>query len=401
MERINHNPYSDECPDYGSIAFTPVRAALRAQNNIEEAAATLVLVNAWRQHNDVLKEAWDRQVQEDERLQAENDRAAQDEDERQRLRREQEEEVERQELEKKKPKMKSFDNGSMVEDFISPRPSSYALNKLESFDYVELWYFTPEGCQEALDSQRSQTDDAFSLTKVGDSLALKQLAAVKASRSAVKDSDLTWAQMMMGKVLFLQHVQDTNWPESHLKSLARFFVNLEIHPYRLRPHGERVLVLYQAKVRRNWHDRLKRDQGFNIAIINESLVQSISSEVLDRAKLDSIREVSLFGFHILRSLANIISFQTKSLSNNTKFSLRFSLPDGIFVIFMLRFSSRFPCCFTRFCFYFPFGFRSMLPFFNKCFASGFSSIVIHFNDTLHKSLLHLLCKSRYNVYATR
>jgi len=373
MERINHNPHSDECPDYGSLAFTPVRAALRAQNNIEEEAAKQLLVDAWRQHNDVQKEAWDRQVQEDERLQAENDRVAQDEDERQRLQREQEEEVEKQEIEKKKPKMKNFDSGSMVDDFISPRPSSYALNKLESFDYIELWYFTPDGFQDAVESQRSQTDDAFSLTKVGDSLALKQFAAVKASRSAVKDSDLTWTQMMMGKVLFLQHAQDLNWPEIHLKSLARFFINLEIHPYRLRPHGEKVLILYQAKVRRNWHDRLKRDQGFNIAIINESLVQSISSEVLDRAKLDSITEVS-FSAYVFGSVANLNPFQQIHSSPTTLTLLRFSLPDDTFVMLHASLlTALHPAVFTCFCLKF---FHSIST---SCFLFDNASLLVSFH----------------------
>jgi hypothetical protein len=262
------------------------------QNNTDEEGANQLLLDAWKQDNDRLKEALDAQAQDDLRIQEEIDLAAHEEEDRQRTQKEQEEESERRELEKKKLKMKDFDQGTMVDDFITPRPSSYALNKLESFEYVELWYFTPEGCLDATESQRSQADDTFSLAKVGESLALRQLSAVKASRNAIKDADLTWKQMMMGKVMFLQHAQEASWPASHLNSLARFFVNLEIHPYRLRPYGERSLTLYQAKVRRNWHDKLKHNQGFNISIINKNLLQSISSEVMDKAHLDGIREVS-------------------------------------------------------------------------------------------------------------
>ena len=137
-------------------------------------------------------------------------------------------------------------------------------------------------------------DDTFSLAKIGDSLALRQLSAVKASRNAVKDADLTWERMMMGKVLFLRHAQEAGLPENHLTSLACFFVNLEIHPFRLCPYGEKALTLYQAKVRHNWHDKLKHNQGFNISIINETLLQSISTEVLDKVHLNGIREVSTF-----------------------------------------------------------------------------------------------------------
>ena len=57
-------------------------------------------------------------------------------------------------------------------------PHQYALNKLESFEYVDLWYFTQEGCLDALGNDRFQ-EDALGFTKVGDILALKQLSAVK------------------------------------------------------------------------------------------------------------------------------------------------------------------------------------------------------------------------------
>jgi len=153
MDRITRNPHSDTCPDYGSAAFAIVRAALIAQNNIDEAGATQLLADAWKQDNDSQKEAWDQQVQDDLRLQEETERLAHKEEDRQRAQREQEEEAEKCKLEKKKPKMKEFDHTTMVDDFITPRPSTYALNKLEAFEYIELWYFTPEGCIDATESQ--------------------------------------------------------------------------------------------------------------------------------------------------------------------------------------------------------------------------------------------------------
>src|ERR1700676_805254 len=146
MERITHNPHSDEPPNYNSAAFALVRTALMVPNDTDEEGANQLLIDAWKQDNDRLKEAWDAQVQDNLRIQEENDLAAREEEDRQRTQKEQEEESERRELEKKKLKMKDFDQGTMVDDFITPRPSSYALNKLESFEYVELWYFTPEGC---------------------------------------------------------------------------------------------------------------------------------------------------------------------------------------------------------------------------------------------------------------
>ena len=80
----------------------------------------------------------------------------------------QEEERERQEAEKKKLKMKDFNDNSAVADFIILQPTTYALNKLEAFKYVELWYFTQEGCIDMMECQRSQNDNAFGIIWTGD-----------------------------------------------------------------------------------------------------------------------------------------------------------------------------------------------------------------------------------------
>ena len=84
------------------------------------------------------------------------------------------------------------------------------------------------------------------------------------------------------------------WSEQSIEAFAQLFTHIEIHPYRQREYGERALIIYQARVRREWHDQLKMCLGFNIGIINEDLLQSIYRELMDQAQLLSIREVSLF-----------------------------------------------------------------------------------------------------------
>ena len=118
-------------------------------------------------------------------------------------------------------------------------------------------------------------------------------------------------------------------------------MNLEIHPFRLRPHGEKALTLYQAKVRRNWHDKLKHNQGFNISIINETLLQSILMEVLDKVHLDGIREVSTPSLLLKPILTCLVCLPTiitctKSLPHHTSrftmLPLRFVLHASCFVL---------------------------------------------------------------------
>jgi len=51
--------------------------------------------------------------------------------------------------------MNGFDAGTMVDDFITPHPATYALNKLESF-------------ADALKNHCFQAEDALGFAKVGD-----------------------------------------------------------------------------------------------------------------------------------------------------------------------------------------------------------------------------------------
>lgn len=74
--------------------------------------------------------------------------------------------------EKKKPKMNSFSATITVGDTIAPHPSQYTIQKLNNFKYVELWYFSPDGCKEAMKMSRSIIDDTFSLVKLDDQLTI-------------------------------------------------------------------------------------------------------------------------------------------------------------------------------------------------------------------------------------
>ena len=80
----------------------------------------------------------------------------------------------------------------MVPDYVMPPPSQFAIGKLKSFSFVELWYFTDEGCAEGQVSSRAQSDDAYGLTKVDDLVALKPVTLFKASHNVIPDADLTW-----------------------------------------------------------------------------------------------------------------------------------------------------------------------------------------------------------------
>ena len=123
-------------------------------------------------------------------------------------------------------------------------------------------------------------------------VTLKSISSLKASKNVVPDAELSFRQMSMAKNVFIPLMAKYQWSEKAINAFAQFFTQLELHPLRQREFGERALITYQARVRREWHDQLKLGSGFNLGILNEDLLQSIYRELLDQAQLRSLSEVS-------------------------------------------------------------------------------------------------------------
>ncbi|KAF8802694.1 hypothetical protein BYT27DRAFT_7111840 [Phlegmacium glaucopus] len=265
-DRLIHNPHLEAMPDHAGPHYNVLRDAL-TQNGMTLEQAVQALNNSWTMNHNARIQVWDQQELP-------------------------EREEERVETEKKRPKMKDFDDATSVGNYIAPRPAQYALRRIEDFKYVELWYLTPEGCTDATQLQLTQSDDAFGLTKVDDMVTLKSVSSLKASKNVVPDTELSFRQVSMAKNAFIPLMTKYQWSEKAINAFAQLFTQLELHPYRQREFGERALIIYQARVRREWHDQLKLGSAFNIGILNEDLLQSIYKELLDKAQLFSLSEVS-------------------------------------------------------------------------------------------------------------
>jgi hypothetical protein len=278
MPLIEHNPNIEPLPDFGGPGYQVLRNLIIAQvpNITPEQAA---------EQEDEAQRA--RQLREEERARLEEE---------ERLA-----EAERKEQEKKKPKINDFDENRMADSLITPRPSPFALNKLKNLEYVELSYFTPEGCATAAEESKSTSEEAFGLTKLDDFVALKPVASFRASKNVIKDKDLTWRQMTMGKSSMLHHMNKLGWPEKHINALAHFYFVLEDHPMRLRPNGDKILIIFQATIRREWHDALDRNEGFNIAKINPETLRAVADQFYDSKRDEGLNEVSLIPFHLIAS----------------------------------------------------------------------------------------------------
>ncbi|KAF8141014.1 hypothetical protein K438DRAFT_1636460 [Mycena galopus ATCC 62051] len=287
MARVARNPELDLCPDFAGPVFQAARTAIVATAaNKTNADVVSDLTAAWQTDWDAKKIAWDQQEIADKAVRDAATQAANDEATRKQAELDAEAAAEKREADKKKPKLNDFDSSRGISDAIAPRPSAFALRKLERFEYIELWYFTREGCDDAAASAANRTinEDAFALTKVDDVVGLRPASSFSASRKVVKDIDLTWDQLSFAKNSMLSHMTKLAWPAKHVESLADFWYSLETHPTRSLLHGDRIVLTYQSEVRIEWHDCLRRDQGFNIASINDNLMRRASDKVWDTVR---------------------------------------------------------------------------------------------------------------------
>ena len=291
-DRIINDPHLEIMPDHAGPHYEALRNAL-TQNEITAEQAVQALNNSWTLNHEARVLAWDQQVAADAAA------ALEQQEQQQQLQQQQDQAPldppqpgdERAEGEKKKLKMKDFDDAASVGNYIAPRPAQYALRRIEDFEYVELWYFTPEGCTDATQLQLTQHDDTFGLTKVDDMVTLKSISSLKASKNVVPDAELSFRQVSMAKNALIPLMTKYQWSAKAINAFAQLFTQLELHHYRQREFGERALITYQARVRREWHDQLKMGSAFNIGILNEDLLQSIYKELLDKAQIRSLNEV--------------------------------------------------------------------------------------------------------------
>ncbi|KAF8121646.1 hypothetical protein EV363DRAFT_1301765 [Boletus edulis] len=187
--------------------------------------------------------------------------------------------------------------------------SNYALQKLSTFDYVELWYFTHAGRLDAAKfSNKSQADDTFGISRVDDHLTVHSIASVRASHNVLSDHDLSFSEFLRAKNVFLDHARKAEWPIAHLDTLAKFFWLLETHSMTQLPLRERIILTYALRVHLDWHRELKANRGYDISITNQNLLRTIADEV--RALDDKLVKIKVSLFHPIK----MSTFLTPSLS---------------------------------------------------------------------------------------
>jgi hypothetical protein len=295
MPRLAFDPSLARCPDFATPLYDPARARFVNANTTDEQAAIL-LTEFWQTNNDLERQQWADQVNQDLADQAAQLLQEQDDDHHAALLAAQEQDaLQREEMKKNRAKYIPIPNRAMPAVTLI-FPAAYAVKKMERGQYVELWYYTNDGLHDAARSQYSDDDEAMVLSRNPDGTSSwVSAAASRESKKIIDDKNLHWDDFAQAVPRMLVAMENSGWPGERIAMLAGFWGNLQTHELRssINPLDQRTLLAYQAKHRRQWHAAITSPNGaYNISIIDESRMRATREEIYweDRNKRDNERD---------------------------------------------------------------------------------------------------------------
>ncbi|KAG1796690.1 uncharacterized protein HD556DRAFT_1234065 [Suillus plorans] len=277
MLRIWNDPNLNICPDYVSEVFANIQAQL-VNDNTTKAQVMQLLHNIWEANNNAIKVLWQQQVDND-REQQEHLRRV-NEDEQERLNQEKVEEQETACKEEKKKNKHKFlpilETG--IPDDLTITPCSYVLRKLDNGEYVELWYFTNDGLDEAKQKKTVNNDTMILSTLADGSTAWVSSASMRSARAVVNDENLPFEEFCQACPRFLTAIEEAEWPQDRVRMMARFWMNIQVHQFHsLRdPIAQKSLLVYQSEQRKHWHIVVKSSVGpYDLSLVNEKVLKDM------------------------------------------------------------------------------------------------------------------------------
>lgn len=275
MDRLHSDPSFLVCPDFMTERYRVSRTSM-VNANVTEAQAAETLHNIWITTNEDLCLQWHQQVVEDEHLNAERRRLAEEEAERQKAVLELEEATSRADERKKncfkhlpipvRPRPLVNDEEALVSEF--------ALRKLDKGHYVELYYWTNHGLDDAMLNYRTRDDDSMVPTKGEDgSTVWINAASSKPASGVIADRNLTPADFSQAVPRIVAALEDRDWAPQKVLMLAQFWGAIMVHRYWNSRDmlAQRAILLFQEEQRRAWHSAITSAKGaWDISVIDET-----------------------------------------------------------------------------------------------------------------------------------
>ena len=158
-------------------------------------------------------------------------------------------------------------------------PARHVLMRLEKKEFVELWHFTAQGCRDAAAMDLAAPEDTFGLVNTDKGILFQTIGASSVSSKVVKDENLSWDQLTEGRKRLLECMNSCGWSVFEVKELAKFYINLDLHPIRSQSYGLQAILRYQERVRRDWVRSLKIGRPYAIGTINDDLMNECQRQI--------------------------------------------------------------------------------------------------------------------------
>ena len=170
-----------------------------------------------------------------------------------------------------------------------------STNSARATTYVPLFFFTNKGIQEAKEDS-SGDEDLLTLVQTDKGPTFQTVASAKAKKHKVKDEHLSWEEFSQVGNCMIAAMRQQEWPEDRVNMVDNFWIAFETHTWRHDPseYRKRALLLYQGRVRRDWHKTLGTSAAFHLLPLNEDRPNKLHQELLDNAyvaKIDAVPTV--------------------------------------------------------------------------------------------------------------
>ncbi|KAG1779776.1 hypothetical protein EV702DRAFT_965881, partial [Suillus placidus] len=260
MNQLHSDPSLLVCPDFTGEPYRASRATFISATTSDAQAADL-LCAVWVTTNNSLCAQWQQQVAEDERLRGKQQRLAEEETERQWQAIHLEEEATKADEWKKNcakhlpipvcPRPDCTDDEVLVSDF--------ALRKIDKGQYVELYYWTNVGLQEAHSAYHTRDDEGMMPTAGEDGSTVWINAAVaQPSPGVIADRNLSTVEFAQAVPHMISALEEHDWPVQRISMLACFWGAIMLHRYWNSTDcvAQRAVLIYQEEQRRAWHNAI-------------------------------------------------------------------------------------------------------------------------------------------------
>ncbi|KAJ7671365.1 hypothetical protein DFH06DRAFT_1366129 [Mycena polygramma] len=289
--RLLSDPNLTPCPDFGSEGFADIRKAMITALELDEAAAITKLQNGWVKGNEKDKAQWVIQVEADRAQEEANEVLREQERQASAAEAAKLAEEERLEAEKKIPKLGDFDVNRAPSSFVESRISAFAQKKLANRQYCPLYPFTPAGLADASSAVLSSGDDASSIRfgrTVDNQLTVESGPSSSTHKNMLRDEGLTYRDFSLGWHRYIKEIEHAGWDPLHVNSITQFFYGLDTHSLREQAYGDKIIQIYADRYRIEWFDMLGKPGAFNLALLNEELLNKVSNEYLRKLQTKAI-----------------------------------------------------------------------------------------------------------------